>query len=64
MDERFKIHRLYSTRLAAVVTAIALGVWFLYQFYVKDVYRWDLFIILSIMAVTKLGAMMYYRRTN
>ena len=64
MDERYKIHRLYSTRLAAVVTAIALGGWFLYQFYAKSVYRWDLFIIMCIMAVTKVGAMLYYRITN
>lgn len=64
MDERYIKHRLYSTRLAAIVTALAIGVWFLYEFYVKSVYRWDLFIIMCLMAVTKLGAMLYYRRTN
>ncbi|MBN2412442.1 hypothetical protein JXQ31_12195 [candidate division KSB1 bacterium] len=64
MDERYKIHRLYSTRLAAMVTAVALGGWFLYLFYAKSVYRWDLFIIMCLMAVTKLGAMFYYRKTN
>ena len=64
MDERYKLHRLYSTRLAAVVTAVALGGWFLYQFYANSVYRWDLFIIMCIMAVTKVGAMIYYKITN
>ncbi len=64
MDERFVMHRLYSTRLAALVGAVSLAVWFNVEMIRKDIYRWDLFIILCLMAVAKVGAMLYYKRTN
>ncbi len=64
MDERYIMHRLYSTRLAALVGAVSLGVWFNVEMFRKDIYRWDLFIILSMMAVVKVVALLYYKRTN
>jgi hypothetical protein len=64
MDERFKMHRLYSTRFAAVVTAIFTGGWYFYDFITKSIIRWDLFSIMCVMALTKVGAMLYYRKTN
>jgi len=63
-DERFVMHRLYSTRLAAVVTAVAMAVWFEYELFVNEVYHWDIFAFLIILAVTKVGSMAYYRLTN
>ena len=30
MDERFIMHRLYATRLAAIVGAVLLGGWYFY----------------------------------
>ncbi|MFC1569301.1 hypothetical protein ACFL4L_03635 [bacterium] len=64
MDERFLIHRLRSTSLAGIIGAVALGVWTLYQYYAKDIFRMDLFIILLIMGVVKVTAMLIFRRTN
>lgn len=64
LDERFIMHRLYSTRFAAIVTAVMLAGWFLYEQYANDVFHQDIFIILIGMAVAKLSAMLYYRFTN
>lgn len=64
IDERFYIHRLKSTSLAGVVGGVLMGVWTLIQFYTKDVFRWDLMVILSAMAVVKLGTMLYFRKFN
>lgn len=64
IDERFLMHRLKSTSLAGLVGAVALGVWFSYLYYIKHEARWDLFVILAIIAAVKLGAMVYYRRTE
>ncbi len=64
MDERLKMHRLYSTRFAAMVTALFGGGWYFYDFFTKSIIRWDLVIILSVMALSKVGAMLYYRITN
>ena len=64
MDERYLMHRLRSTSIAGIVGAVAIGSWILYQFYVKDIFRWDLFVILMIIGLVKIGAMIYYRRTD
>ena len=64
MDERFKMHRLYATRISAILGAILAGFWFGYDFYLQNILRWDLFSILIIMAVAKLSAMAYFKRTN
>ena len=63
-DERFLMHRLYSTRLAAVVTAVVMGVWFEYELLANDIYHWDNFVFLVILAVTKVTAMIYYHLTD
>ena len=63
-DERFLMHRLYSTRLAAVVTAVVMGVWFEYELLANDIYHWDIFVFLVILAVTKVTAMIYYHLTD
>jgi hypothetical protein len=64
MDERYLMHRLRSTSLAGIVGSVAIGSLILYQFYVKDIFRWDLFAILMLIALVKIGAMIYYRRTD
>lgn len=63
-DERFLMHRLYSTRLAAVVTAVFMAAWFEYELLINDVYHWDVFVFLVVLAVTKVAAMIYYRLTD
>ncbi|MCB9418723.1 MAG: hypothetical protein H6667_02885 [Ardenticatenaceae bacterium] len=64
LDERFLMHRLYSTRLAAVVTAVVMAIWFEYELLVNGVYHWDTLAFLIVLAVTKVGALIYYRLTN
>ena len=64
MDERFVLHRLRATRLSALVAAVSMGVWFNVVLWTQHIYRWDLFIILCLMAAAKIGAMIYYRATN
>ncbi|MFH1278786.1 MAG: hypothetical protein ABIK65_10455 [Candidatus Eisenbacteria bacterium] len=64
VDERFLMHRLKSTSLAGVVGGVSLGLWFAYLYYIKHEARWDLFVILLIMAAIKLGAMVYYRNID
>jgi hypothetical protein len=64
LDERLLMHRLKSTRVAVLVgTAVALG-FFIYDAAVHFVIRWDIMIILASIAAAKLGAMLYYRKTN
>lgn len=64
MDERFVMHRYRSTRLAVLVGVVMMGVWFNYEYWANEILRWDLFVIMMAMAVVKVGAMLYYRRTN
>ena len=64
VDERFIMHRYYSTRIAMIVGMLLLVGWFLYENFVNGILRWDLFIILMAIAVTKLGAMIYFRITH
>lgn len=64
LDERFVMHRLYSTRLATVVTAVLMGIWFEYELLAHEVYHWDIFAFLVVLAVTKVVAMAYYRLTG
>ncbi len=63
-DERFLMHRLYSTRVAMVVTAVAMAAWFEFELITKELIHWDVFAFLIVMAVTKIAAMTYYRLTN
>ena len=63
-DERFIMHRYYSTRLAMIVGVVMMAGWFYYELAVKGTIRWDLFSILMAIAVTKLAAMLYYRLAN
>jgi hypothetical protein len=64
MDERLIMHRFKSTRLATLVGVVMMGLWFNYELFVNDVWRFDLLIILGAMALAKFGAMLCYRLTN
>jgi hypothetical protein len=63
-DERFIMHRYYSSRLALVVGVVLIAIWFNYELLANDQLRVDLAIIAGAMALTKLGAMVYYRSTQ
>ena len=64
MDERFVMHRYYSSRLSLIAGVLALGIWFNYEWYVNERLRLDLLAILAIMALAKVIAMIYYRLTR
>ncbi|KPK58372.1 MAG: hypothetical protein AMS21_10685 [Gemmatimonas sp. SG8_38_2] len=64
VDERFIMHRFRSTRIAMVVGMVLMVGWFTYEMLVNDIQRWDLFLIILAMAVTKVGAMIYLRVTH
>lgn len=64
MDERFIMHRYKATRAATIVGVILMGVFFWYEYVSNRMVRWDLLLVMSAMAVAKVGVMLYYRRTN
>jgi hypothetical protein len=64
MDERFIMHRYKATRFAMIVGVILIGALFLYARIARGIIRWDLFAVLVFTALAKVGAMIYYRRTN
>ncbi len=64
MDERFIMHRYKATRLAMFVGIILMGVLFFYEYIAYRSIRYDIFAIMVAMAAAKVGAMLYYRRTN
>lgn len=64
MDERFIMHRYISTRWAVVVGVVLMVLLFNYDYFVNHTLRYDLFIILVAMLVTKVAVMVYYRLTH
>ena len=64
VDERFIMHRYKATRLAVLVGVVLMVASFTYGYVKTGAMCWDLFVILSAMAVAKVAAMFYYRRTN
>lgn len=64
VDERFIMHRYYSTRWAVIVGGIFMGVWILYEYFANQIVRFDFIIIMLAMAATKITAMLYYRLTQ
>jgi hypothetical protein len=64
LDERFVIHRFKSTRFAVLVGTVLMFAIFTYHIVKHDAIRWDLFAVMLAMALAKVGAMIYLRRTN
>jgi hypothetical protein len=64
LDERFRLHRLRSSRIALAVAVIAICGWSSWELIVNDNLRWDLLIILGLTALAKVVAMIYYRLTD
>jgi hypothetical protein len=64
IDERFISHRFKSTSHAAVVASVLLCFFFLRDYYGHGIMRLDLLTTMCAMAVTKMAAMVYYRRTE
>jgi hypothetical protein len=64
VDERFIMHRYYSTRWAIMVGVLMMAAWLLYDFYFNDNLQVDLMVILGAIALTKVTAMLYFRATQ
>jgi hypothetical protein len=64
VDERFLLHRLKSSRFSLAVTAGALVGLQVYSAVVTNEIRWDLVVIIEVMAVSKLAAMIYQNATG
>ena len=63
-DERFIIHRFYSSRLALGAGLVTILIVLNYEYLVRHNLRWDLIVIAGVMAVVKVAAMVYYRSTH
>jgi len=63
-DERFIMHRYYSTRISMIIGIILIVAWFNYELLAKNIFRLDLAIIAGVMLVTKIVAMLYFRLTQ
>ena len=64
MDERTKLHRYKATRFSVMVGLLVILGMMLYDKFINDIFRYDLFLLILIMAVAKLGARFYYSKTN
>ena len=62
MDERAIFHRYKASRWALIVGTVIMGGFILYDYISKDLFRWDLFIILLAMAVVKIAVRIYYMK--
>ena len=64
MDERAIVHRYKATRWAIAAGLIVICGWFQYDLFIKHTIRWDFLIIMTVMAVVKVIARLYYSKTN
>lgn len=63
-DERFIMHRYYSTRLSMIVGIVLIVIWFNYELLVNQHLRLDLAVIAGAIAITKIMAMVYFHVTH
>jgi hypothetical protein len=64
LDERFLMHRLRSTSVAAVVGGTVAALLFAYRYYFHHVWSWDLLAVCLTIVVTKWSLMIWYRVTQ
>ncbi|HEV8121811.1 MAG TPA: hypothetical protein VGQ67_12505 [Candidatus Polarisedimenticolia bacterium] len=63
-DERFLMHRLRSTSIAAVAGGTLAMLLFAWHFYVQHVWSWDLLAVGVTIAAVKWSVMLWFRLTN
>lgn len=63
-DERFIKHRFISSRIALVVGYLVMAVYINYEYLANEILRWDLVVILGMMALTKVTAVLPNNRVN
>ena len=64
MDEQSILHRYKATRFSVIVVLLIMLGMILYDQFVNDIFRYDLFLLILIMAVVKLIARFYYSKMN
>lgn len=64
IDERFLNHRLRSTSLAGIIGGVVAIILFVYRFYLRHVWSWDLFAVVMTILGVKLTMMAWYRLTD
>ncbi|HEY4640844.1 MAG TPA: hypothetical protein VII75_05830 [Thermoanaerobaculia bacterium] len=64
IDERFLTHRLKSTSIAGITSAILALILFMYHYYAQHIWSWDLAAVILTNVAVKLSSMRYYRRTQ
>jgi hypothetical protein len=61
VDERFLEHRRRSSSMAAIAGVCVAGGIFEYRIIAQRVIEWNLFVVLVVMAVVKMGMFAWYR---
>lgn len=61
VDERFLEHRRRSSAMAAMAGVVVAGGFFEYRLLAQHVLVWDLFAVVLVMAVVKMGTFAWYR---
>ena len=61
VDERFLEHRRRSSTVAAMAGVCVAGGLFEYRLLAQHVLAWDLFAVVAVMAVVKMGTFAWYR---
>ncbi len=64
IDERFLEHRRRSTSIAGMITAAGALCVFLYRYYSRHVWSWDLLAVGATFVAVKLAVLIWYRVTD
>jgi hypothetical protein len=64
LDERFFEYRRRSTSVAGIIAAQLAVLMFAYQYFFRDIARWDLFAVGAAFVVVKLALMAWYALTR
>ena len=64
VDERFLEHRRRSSSLAAFTGVLVAGIIFEYRLIAQHIISWDLFAIVAVMAMVKVGMFAWYRASD
>jgi ABC-type thiamin/hydroxymethylpyrimidine transport system permease subunit len=64
IDERFFRHRQRSTSIAGMAGAVVAGGLFFYRYFTQGILSWDLFAVITTLAVVKIALMVWYFLTD
>lgn len=64
LDERFVMHQMKSMKIATRTSSVLMGVSVVDKYVRGGYLDWQLFSIMIIMALVKVGALLYFRKAN